>query len=579
MRWTAWLGALVLAGVSCSRDGAPGSEPGVVARVDRLRISAAELQAFVRNMPPALRSREQGQAARREYLHSLMARHVLALEARRRGLDTLAQVASRVEDRWRQHLVNAYRTEYLGPLVQVTLEEVQRFFAAHELARQRELAAIVVASKEAAREVQRRLGAGARFEDLAAGMSLHRQSGQGGGRVGYVSAGEARRLHIPEEVFRNLPAGTVSEPLPVGNQWQLVRFGRARTGTVEAFREQIERTLRAGKRAAAEAEQIGTLAAELGWRPEPEGLRMLLQAASTHRYLRRGDLDPQAAAHALFVYKGGQVTLGEYVHALWSEPLEALKGRGLADSATVARTAAELVLGQEMLVAASVRAGLDQRPQEQAWLGQATEEFAIRELRRQEAVEPAGVDEDDVEDFYEDHTDAFRRPVKVYAVEVLVKTEAEGQQVRSAVDAGRPLEELAAETSVRAGTGPQPGVLVADDHLRLAHPRLYRTLSSAPLDVVVGPVAVEDGYSVFRVIHREGGEVAPFPAVAPQARALARQEKKQRLLRELVVDLFAALGDRVVVYEDELAAALPDSLLADARQSGGAVPATPAGGL
>lgn len=547
----------------------PAPEPGLVARLDSVRLSVAELRGFIAQIPPALRSRQVGDAARHEYLRSLMARHLLALQATERGLDTAAAVVARAEARWRRHLVEVYRREVLAPRAKVTSEEVEAFFIEHRLDRQRKLAVILVGSEQAAREVLAKLQAGESFAAVAGEVSLDERSASQGGVAGYITVNEARRLRIPEALFDTLADGRLSPILPLGRRWQIVQFSGRRTATVDESRTAVEREVYADKLEQVETDAVRALAAELRWRLEPAGLRALLSAAGEKRVLRPEHLVPDVSAIPLFVYDGGEVTVGEYVAALWSSPTTAVSGWGLADSAAVVEGGETLVLGQEMLVAAAYRVGIAARLEEQAWLRQVILEFAVRELRREESLAPSQVTDEEAEAYYREHREAFRRPISAYIMEVLVATKAEAQKVLSRLSDQTGLGELAEECSLREGARAQSGALAIDDHVRLGHPRLYQAVLAAPVGKVVGPLAVEGGYTVFRVLRREGGEIAAFEEVAPQVRALARREKRDLLLRGLIDRLLADLGDRVVIYDDELRAALPDSLLA-------AQPETPA---
>jgi len=234
------------------------------------------------------------------------------------------------------------------------------------------------------------------------------------------------------------------------------------------------------------------------------------------------------------------------------------------DSASVAAAAAAAVLPEEMLVTAARQAGIDTRPDELAWLEQVTEELAIQELRRQEVLAQGDGEADEARRYYEAHPEAFLRPMRAHIVEVLVGTEEEARQVLADLERGELLEDVAAARTLRPASQQRGGIMVVDAHVRLEDARLHQAVSDAPMDQVVGPVPVAGGYSVFQVIHREGGDVLPFAEVEPTARLLARRERREDRLDELVDALWARLGDQVVVYEDELARALPDSLLASA---------------
>ena len=87
------------------RSAAP-AVPGLVARIDTIDVSAAELREFVSGIPPTLTSEKGFDGARREYLRSLMAKRLLAMEASARGLDTVAAVTTPTAARWRRHLAD-----------------------------------------------------------------------------------------------------------------------------------------------------------------------------------------------------------------------------------------------------------------------------------------------------------------------------------------------------------------------------------------------------------------------------------------------------------------------------------------
>ena len=555
---------------SCGGEDDRASPPGVVAQVGSRTIGAEELRDFVRQMPASLRSPRTGDAARQEYLRSLMARHLLGMEAGDRGLDTAAVVVVRTEARWRQHLIQLYRREELAPRVEVSEDEIRRFFEAKEMSRERQLAAIVVHGEAAAREVVERLAGGEAFEAVASEVSVDERSAPQGGVLGFVSLGEARRLQIPSEVFRNLKSGEVGPIVPLGQSFQVLRFLGEREADIAEHREAIEQGLFEHKLARLETAHVRELVASSGWHIVAAGLEALVEAAEARGYARRRDLGDRVAQLPLFRHVGGEVQLGDFVDAVWSNPPAAVKGWGTADSASVEEAARQLVLGQEMLLVAARGAGMADRPEEVAWRERVAEELAIQELRRREVVAPARVSRDEAREFYEEHQGAFLRSMEAYIVEVLVATEAEAEKVLGKVTAGRALAGLAEELSRRDGAREQSGMVVVDAHMRLGHHELYRAVEAAPLDEVVGPVPVSGGYSVFEVIHREGGEVLPFAEVESRARAFARKERKDDLLAKLIEERLEHLGDSVVVYDRELAMALPDSLLADTPLEEGA---------
>ena len=234
----------------------------------------------------------------------------------------------------------------------------------------------------------------------------------------------------------------------------------------------------------------------------------------------------------------------------------------MRDSAEVSQVAADLLQAEVMLVQAALRSGLAARPSEQLKLRRIREEFAVRRLRQLEAVEKATVSAEEVEEFYEDHEDIFRRPEDLYLVELLVETRVEADSLLALIEQGESLESLAEKHTVRPEQlWEKPGTVTLSDQERLAHPRFYHAAQQAQDGELVGPVEVDGGFSLFKVVGRSGGELLPLRDVDRRARALASRRKREQLFDELVDALMDRYEDRIVIYPAELEAALPDSFL------------------
>jgi parvulin-like peptidyl-prolyl isomerase len=555
------LGLGLLVACAPSSEEASVIEQGVVARIDSIAIAADELRRFVLPIPQELRPQGDGEKARREYLRSLIAKRLLQIEGKARGLDTLASVHKEVEKRWLQHLREVYLREEQSAPVTVSEEEMQQYFEENELGRQRQLAGILVDEKERADEVVRQLDAGRDWAELAREYSKNERSVRQGGVLGFVSLQDARRLKIPDEVFRTLPQGKQSGILPMGKQYMVICFLQDSLVSLESQRPHIKSLLREPKQVAQQARKIQSMARELGWKLEGEGLRLLLDRAAGGSKLLPFSLSADEAAVALFTYQGGEVTLVEYLEILWSNPMQAISGWGVQDSAEVMEVANTMVLGQTMLLEASRRAGIPERPEEQRWLEQKRIEFMLRELRREDVIDKTRTDEEEARDFYEEHAALFREPEEFYIVEVLVETEDEARDILKELEQGETLSSLASQRTIRPGMREEAGMMHLQEYERLAHPQFYKAVREAEVEEIVGPVRVREGYSVFRLLHRQGGDTAPFLQVEKRAHAFVRRQKRDLLFEDLVDKLMEKYQDRITVYQSELAAALPDTFL------------------
>ena len=532
-----------------------------VASVDSMFISGEELREFIVQMPQGLRSRKEGDVARRDYLRSLLARYLMELEVRERGLDTLQTVREAVVPGWHERLIEAYRQENLRGPVEVSEEEIGRYYEENHLGPRRQLAGIILPEKDRAEEVLERLVAGEAFEDLAQQYSVDKNTASRGGVWGFISLQEARKLKIPDEIFHTLPTGAISNVLPLGKRYLVMRFLADSVSTLENERARILDFLRLEKREQYAHQHIENLAATLEWKLEEEGLRLILQKTLGRSALPLHYLTVTEAAQTLFSYQGGAISVEDYLQTLWQDPSRARSGWGVRDSAEIASVAADLVMKPALLVQAARRQGIDARPEQVAWLEKARWSFALEQLRRQEVLDKVVVSDAEVLQVYEEHGEAFRQSQEFYLIEVLVETREEADALRVRLEGGEHLHTLAIGHSIRPGAAEDSGVLHLQGRDRYARPDLYNAAKEAELEEIVGPVQGKEGYSLFKVFAREGGEIAPFAEVEKKARSFAHLGTKQRLFEEFVDALHEKYRDRITVYSDKLEQALPEAFL------------------
>ncbi len=560
--WT-WQGCglvLLWSLAACSPDAEVVLEPGVVARIDSTSISAAEMRDFVVQMPQSLRLQGQGDPVRKRYLRSLLAKSLLVLEAKERGLDTAYVVQTEVMQYWRRHLVDAYRQLALVPNVQVSEEEVRAYFAHSGLDRKRQMAGILVEEDSTAKQIYEQLKAGGDFAQLAAKYTIDERSAAQGGVLGFIDLEQARRLQIPDEMFRSLPSGQLSSILPMGTRYQIVRFLQNQPVPLEEKRQQIRNILYERKRLEQDRAEIAALARKLDVQLVPEGLDLLLNKAALHARVRLAHLGTEEVSQPLFTYKGGQISLGDYLNALWKD-MRALSGWGVRDSAEVVDAARELVLMPVLLAEAAQRAGLEEMADGQQRLQEIRTEFMIKQLRQEEIIDQSEASEEEARDFYENNEELFREPAQYIVVEVLVETKVEAVGLLRAIAQGATIGTLAQKHTIRPNMKKEDGLLHLGEYERLTLPRLFKAIKAADLNKIAGPEHVEGGYSIFKVLNRQGGELSPFFQVEKKARALVRGQKREQLFEELVDGLLDKYKERIAVSDSALAAALPDAFL------------------
>lgn len=534
---------LVLSGCG-SRDERP------VAKIDEVPIAAESLRAFVEKLPPGLRHPEGGDAARRQYVQSLIDRQLILKEAVAHGLDTLQAVKRTVDEAVDARVIALYRARHITAQVQVPEEEVRRVFAEEGYDRERALSAILVHTRAEIEAAIAALDAGQPFAEVARAHSLDQRSAERGGELGFIGREAAPSLHIPAEVFKTLPVGEISAPLRAGRSWHIVRFSEDRAAPYERYRPLIEEQLFSERLAQVEAEHFESLRAAAGAALDLDGLQLMLNAA------QREDtslLDTCAAP--LYTFAEGQATVAAAYRAM--RRLNAQ--RSLKDSVR-ARTALDRLVLRPLLQRRAAREqGLYDDPDVQRLATRARQNALLNAVRnRFAAVEM--LSDAEVWEYYDSHPDMFYHEEAVEVEELLASSPAEAQWLADQLAAGASFAELA-DRSVRAQAAQSQARFHFHPRDEKLYPRLVPAIYAAEPGHLVGPVRVRDGYSVFRVQGRNPGRVEPYEQVQRRAHALLRRERENAAFTAFVKDLRQRYQSRVEIDERVLEAALPDSLV------------------
>ncbi|MBI2504102.1 MAG: peptidyl-prolyl cis-trans isomerase [Candidatus Latescibacteria bacterium] len=531
--------------------GCGSPQDAVVAQVGQHQITAASLRAFVEQLPVGLRSQQTGEAARQHYLQALIDRRLLLMEARGRGLDTTAAVREAVREAVDARARTLYRAREILPKAKVPEEEVRRYFSAEGFDRERRLNAILVKTREEIDAVLKELRAGRSFAEVARAHSLDERSAKQGGELGFIGRDMALRLYIPLEVFASLPTGQVSQPLQASKSWHVVRFTEDRTASYEKNRSYLEARLSEERARQVEEEHCELLGESFQARLDPAGLREIAGA------YRQEDPTPLAASSTpLYRYDQGTLEIAEA-----QETLRRLRiFLGLADSAQAVSILKRFVLNPFLLKEAARRAGLYEAPEILQLEKRAQENVLLEAVRKTAITQHLSTSEEEVRHYYDNRPEVFHHEEAVWVEELLLPSAAEAQQAKELIEAGALFAELA-ERSLRPGTKESRARFHFHPREKDHYPKLVPALLGASRGELVGPLEVEGGYSVFRVVGREPGGLEPYETAQQRARALLEREWEEQELETLVKQLREKYASQVQVQTSHLAEALPDSLL------------------
>ena len=514
-------------------SGCGESSQEIVAVVGEVEIGAGQVEKFAAVLDEALRSKESGDAARREYVRTLVGEELLVMEGRARGLDKESGFQDDLERRFRQKVVSNYHRDRLGPAVIVSDEEVGEQFVSRGYNSLKELSRIVVATLGEAEDLHRQLQQGARFDSLARLHSLDRSTAPQGGLLGRITWPEAERAGIPQYVFAALAPGELSSPVELAEVYQLVQCSWEGEGDISPYRAQLHRELVREKFTIAHKALVESLKVAFDLQPNPGSLEVLIGKAPGE------SLTEEEAAIPLYTYSEGAITAGDYVRIFQL----AKKPPTFGDSARVAG-AARKVAANSLIWQAARDAGYSTSEEMISWRKRKVRDLLIQALRRIEATEKIVVTDDEVKRYYEEHPGDFRRPTQMLVDEILLETRDEAGEVLRRLEAGETFADLAPLT--RRPQGPE-------FHLHSYETPLYGDLvkeaSAARLHQLVGPLKVKGGYSIFRVKERSGGEPRSLEEETPRIRGILNMIRREELFNGFIEELRVRYADEIRIDE------------------------------
>ncbi len=543
--WVVYISAI---GVTTGCDQAP--DPAV-AQVGPHSISATSLRAFVADLPEGLRIEERGDDARRRYLQDLVDGRLLLMEARARGLDTTEAVRTAVRSAIDARARNLYRHREIDAKISVTEEEVRHRFDAEGYDVERKLYAILVDSREDILDVAEKLRRGEPFEEVARTRSLDKRSAEQGGELGFIDPNMALRLNVPLDVFRTLPLGAVSEPLNAAGRWHVVRFTEERPGDFGKFGDFIRSRLIREREMQAEDEHLEELERAFQLRLDAEVLNKLVEAFRT-KALDRLATDPSGLYH----YDKGEISLREVLRG--SQRM--LLYRVLADSSGPLVGLRKTILRPFLLAEAAKRAGIYDEPEIRQLEQERLEDALLETLKKVAITQQIDVSEEEARQFYDNRPELFHHEAAAWVEELLLSTEVEARQVKLELEAGTTFGELA-EHSQRKSAVKNAAQFHFHPREKVLYPKLVPAIMAAEPGGLIGPVEVNDGFSLFRVLRRAESKLEPFASSSRRARALVRRQWENRGLESLVKELRSKYASQITIDESQLQQALPDELV------------------
>ena len=535
--------ALLLICTGCE----PQDENPTVAKVGDQTITVQDVRDFLAKLPEHAKGEEAGKEQLRDHLQTVIDIELLLLEARSQGLERSSPYLTSLNRIRKTKLVREYELRTIDATV--TDGEVEEYIEREGLARAVRLGDILVADLETAEKAVREIEGGASFADVARKLSMNEETAARGGDTGRFSTRYEMIPGLAEKLF-GLAVGSVSDPIRIGGRYAVFKILDETTAQFNPRqRMKIAEEFKRKKHGIAKAELVAELRDEYRLEPVRDDIAAAVEA------LRPGaaDVGHDPSAIALYQYDGGQITAADLIGAAKSRKGNVLET--LRNAEQVVSFAEQYIVPDLMIQEAAVRQGIDREEEVARWLEEQGKQLLVRVLRSKVLTERVTIAEDDLRQYYEANAERFLHPEQTEVQEILVRTEIEALQLKGMIEDGAAFGDLARRYSVRS-------LEVRDDEGRF-HVHRYESpqfggfveaVVEAEIGELTGPVKVQEGYSIFKVLSRERKRET-FAEAEMRVRSQLRRQRHRNAFNEYMEELRSRYESEVSIHEDRLEAA------------------------
>ena len=524
-----FLSLLALFLASC--DGQPEQPPEVqdvvLATVAGDPITLAAFTEFSALIPEGMKKGDTLLDKNRHVLNSLIDKRLLLAEAEAIQLADDSALQAELAFYTKNLLLDLYTHREISQKIVVTDEEMEAHYRATHRDRALRFSGIMLETREEAEEILQAVADGVQFMELAKGRSLHRDSGEQGGDVGGYKLKDKVLPAIAEAIFP-LAVGEVSKPIRFQfagkTHYTVFQVTDEMPLPLAASESKVREEIFGRKRVARYQALLDSLKGEYSPELHPEQIRHLNQ----HSQQTEGDLYalPTALSDMPIVsFRGGQISCHEFMQM--AQQIRAGRPE-LVDSTRVVFLL-ETVITPAFLFSAEARAhGLDQDPNLHQRIRNKRDDLLLNALRQRYVDQHVAATPEEARAFYESHPEKFAAPLTTEIVEILVASDSLAQRLKRELLAGADPAPLARTHTLRPGADHHDGHLSLSTYTKAYYLGIYDLAHSLPVGQVGGPVQVQGGHSVFKVLDRHQKK-HPYDATSRRrATAYVKIDKSKR---------------------------------------------------
>ena len=212
------------------------------------------------------------------------------------------------------------------------------------------------------------------------------------------------------------------------------------------------------------------------------------------------------------------------------------QARSVYETPEAKKEIVDRLITRQLVIEAAENEGLDKDPTIVNRVRALREGLLLEAYLRNAVEQKTKVTDEEVKAYYDSTPEARRTPDEVKAKHILVKTEAEAQNIEKELKAGKKFEELAQQYSQDPGSKVRGGDL-GSIHRGQTVAEFDKALFALKPGETSGIIKTPFGYHIIRVESRTEGKPQPFDQAKEMLRQQLLREKQKKGFDDLVAGL------------------------------------------
>ena len=517
-----------------------------VARVGATKITAKQLHQYIaeRSAEGKENAVEQG----RDYLRTMIDMELLLLEAQSGDIDKSLSYIKKTNKNRRAKLVRTYQQRELK-LAEIEESEIVEYVREKGFARAVRLADILLADRVQAEAVVKAIREGEDFAQVAKRLSINKKTAAKGGDMGYTTRDQM--IPILQDKLYSLRVGQITEPIELNDRFAIFKIlDEAPIELNPQQRMKIANEFKRMKFRDANTALVAELRVKFRLEIDRNGFDSLVEKLNRDESITTED----ERNITLYRYDNGVITTGDFVDLagdLKGNPLASITDREQAIS-----FAERNVVANIMVMEAALHDGIDREREIAAWLEDQRRQLLIGEIRQAVLKARVSLTDDEVRKFYDDHPNKYMHPEHIEIQEILVETKAEALRLQEEIKAGSEFGDLARQHSIRSKDHrDEEGRFHIHLYEKLQFGGLVEAVAVAEIGALTGPVAVDEGFSIFKPLSK-GRKRESFAEANWRVRSHVKKIKDRQAFNSYMEELRDKYRSDIHILEDQLNVAL-----------------------